>query len=285
MKCILLITSLLFLVASCSSDQPSSPDWENPKNPDKPGNSDFIGIKINASVKEANIFDNVQFTLSFDKNCNMYDIRQNYDSLVWIVPELNGFFNVMRTSEFNLSWGQSFLSEGKFLTILQGFKDNKMVLADSVTINVKNKRDILGYYWKDITENQNMIYGTPNILDSYYGIYTRKIYEDATPALEVYFSLNYKGHIPDNIIRSFYEKEQEKIAYDYITKLYGNPKLSYDKDASIIEIYKKTFKQPIGKILLPRYIWKTKTSNIVLIQDYDKWGEWHTYFVLAEPNK
>lgn len=285
MKCILLITSLLFLVASCSSDQPSSSDWENPKNPDKPGNSDFIGIKINASVKEANIFDNVQFTLSFDKNCNMYDIRQNYDSLVWIVPELNGVFNVMRTSEFNLSWGQSFLSEGKFLTILQGFKDNKMVLADSVTINVKNKRDILGYYWKDITENQNMIYGTPNILDSYYGIYTRKIYEDATPVLEVYFSLNYKGHIPDNIIRPFYEKEQEKIAYDYITKLYGNPKLSYDKDASIIEIYKKTFKQPIGKILLPRYIWKTKTSNIVLLQDYDKWGEWHTYFVLAEPNK
>lgn len=285
MKCILLITSLLFLVASCSSDQPSSPDWENPKNPDKPGNSDFIGIKINASVKEANIFDNVQFTLSFDKNCNMYDIRQNYDSLVWIVPELNGIFNVMRTSEFNLSWGQSFLSEGKFLTILQGFKDNKMVLADSVTINVKNKRDILGYYWKDITENQNMIYGTPNILDSYYGIYTRKIYEDATPALEVYFSLNYKGHIPDNIIRPFYEKEQEKIAYDYITKLYGNPKLSYEKDASIVEIYKKTFKQPIGKILLPRYIWKTKTSNIVLLQDYDKWGEWHTYFVLAEPNK
>lgn len=285
MKCILLITSLLFLVASCSSDQPSSPDWENPKNPDKPGNSDFIGIKINASVKEANIFDNVQFTLSFDKNCNMYDIRQNYDSLVWVVPELNGFFNIMRTSEFNLSWGQSFLSEGKFLTILQGFKDNKMVLADSVTINVKNKRDILGYYWKDITENQNMLYGTPNILDSYYGIYTRKIYEDATPALEVYFSLNYKGHIPDSIIRPFYEKEQEKIAYDYITKLYGNPKLSYEKDASIVEIYKKTFKQPIGKILLPRYIWKTKTSNIVLLQDYDKWGEWHTYFVLAEPNK
>lgn len=285
MKCILLITSLLFLVASCSSDQPSSPDWENPKNPDKPGNSDFIGIKINASVKEANIFDNVQFTLSFDKNCNMYDIRQNYDSLVWIVPELNGVFNVMRTSEFNLSWGQSFLSEGKFLTILQGFKDNKMVLADSVTIKVKNKRDILGYYWNDITENQNMIYGTPNILDSYYGIYTRKIYEDATPALEVYFSLNYKGHIPDNIIRPFYEKEQEKIAYDYITKLYGNPKLSYEKDASIVEIYKKTFKQPIGKILLPRYIWRTKTSNIVLLQDYDKWGEWHTYFVLAEPNK
>lgn len=285
MKCILLITSLLFLVASCSSDQPSSPDWENPKNPDKPGNSDFIGIKINASVKEANIFDNVQFTLSFDKNCNMYDIRQNYDSLVWIVPELNGVFNVMRTSEFNLSWGQSFLSEGKFLTILQGFKNKKMVLADSVTIKVKNKRDILGYYWKDITENQNMIYGTPNILDSYYGIYTRKIYEDATPALEVYFSLNYKGRIPDNIIRPFYEKEQEKIAYDYITKLYGNPKLSYDKDASIVEIYKKTFKQPIGKILLPRYIWKTRTSNIVLLQDYDKWGEWHTYFVLAEPNK
>lgn len=285
MKCILLITSLLFLVASCSSDQPSSPDWENPKNPDKPGNSDFIGIKINASVKEANIFDNVQFTLSFDKNCNMYDIRQNYDSLVWIVPELNGVFNVMRTSEFNLSWGQSFLSEGKFLTILQGFKNKKMVLADSVTIKVKNKRDILGYYWKDITENQNMIYGTPNILDSYYGIYTKKIYEDATPALEVYFSLNYKGRIPDNIIRPFYEKEQEKIAYDYITKLYGNPKLSYDKDASIVEIYKKTFKQPIGKILLPRYIWKTKTSNIVLLQDYDKWGEWHTYFVLAEPNK
>lgn len=285
MKCILLITSLLFLVASCSSDHPSSPDWEKPKDPDKPGISDLIGIKINASVKEANIFDNVQFTLSFDKNCNMYDIRQNYDSLVWIVPELNGVFNVMRTSEFNLSWGQSFLSEGKFLTILQGFKDNKMVLADSVTIKVKNKRDILGYYWKDITENQNMIYGTPNILDSYYGIYTRKIYEDATPALEVYFSLNYKGRIPDNIIRPFYEKEQEKVAYDYITKLYGNPKLSYDKDASIVEIYKKTFKQPIGKILLPRYIWKTRTSNIVLLQDYDKWGEWHTYFVLAEPNK
>lgn len=285
MKCILLITSLLFLVASCSSDHPSSPDWEKPKGPDKPGISDLIGLKINASVKEANIFDNVQFTLSFDKNCNMYDIRQNYDSLVWIVPELNGVFNVMRTSEFNLSWGQSFLSEGKFLTILQGFKDNKMVLADSVTINIKNKRDILGYYWKDITENQNMIYGTPNILDSYYGIYTRKIYEDATPALEVYFSLNYKGHIPDNIIRPFYEKEQEKIAYDYITKLYGNPKLSYEKDASIVEIYKKTFKQPIGKILLPRYIWRTKTSNIVLLQDYDKWGEWHTYFVLAEPNK
>ncbi|SHE36524.1 hypothetical protein [Dysgonomonas macrotermitis] len=279
MKNILLIFSFLFLLVSCSNDEPS----DSNRGGNHPEDSGFVRLGINTSAKDANIFENVQFTLYPDRDCTMLEVRESYDSLIWIIPELDGLFEIMRTSEFTFSWGHSFSSEGKYHTILQGFKDKKMVLADTIIVNIKNGREILGYNWKDITESQSAIYGTTNILDSRYSIYTRKLYENESPALEIYFQLESTATIPHDEQKRFYEQEQEKIIYDYITGLYDIPKLSYDKDReAITDMYKNTFKKG-DKNLLPKYIWETNTSRIVLLEVYDEWNEWHSHFVIAEP--
>ncbi|MFV0538978.1 MAG: hypothetical protein ACK5M3_16670 [Dysgonomonas sp.] len=285
MRNILLILSLSFLAYSCSNDDPSLPDrggngTDTPDNTFKP-----VRIGISASVKEVNIFDNVQFSLYPDRDCNMLEVRQSYDSLIWLVPELDGLFKILKPNGFTFSWGNSFSNEGKYHTILQGFKDKKKILDDTIVVNVKNKRDILGYNWEDIKETQPIQYGSSNIFTTRHNIYTRKIYENGSPALEIRLKLEWTGTIADEILKEYQEKEQEEKTLNYITSLYGEPKLSYKKDATaIVDTYKDAFKHG-DKKLVPRYVWETNTSRIVLLQQYGVWGEWNNYFAIAEPNK
>ncbi|MDR1092448.1 MAG: hypothetical protein LBL79_15375 [Prevotella sp.] len=285
MRNILLILSLLFLTYSCSSDDPSLPDREG-NDPDTPDNTfKPIRIGIRASAKDANIFDDLQFTLYPDRDCNMLEVRQSYDFLIWLVPELDGLLKIMRPDGFTFSWGNSFSKEGEYHTILQGFKAKKMILSDTIIVNIKNKRDILGYNWKDIKESQKGLYGTTDIFDSRYSIRTSKVYENNSPALEIYMQLQWKGTLAGEILKEYQEREQEEKTLNYITGLYGEPKLSYKKDGSaIVDTYRNTFKQG-DKTLVPRYIWETNTSRIVLLQIYGIWGEWNSYFAIAEPNK
>lgn len=285
MKNILLILSLLFLTYSCSGNDPSLPDrggngTDTPDDTFRP-----VRIGIRASTKDANIFDDLLFTLYPDRDCSMLEVRQSYDSLIWLVPEVDGLFKIMKPNGFTFSWGNSFSKQGEYHTILQGFKDKKMILADTIIVNIKNNRDILGYNWKDIKESQKGLYGTTDIFDSRYSIRTSKVYENGSPALEIYMQLQWKGTIADEILKEYQEKRQEKMTYDYLTGLYGEPKLSHTKDgATIIDTYKNTFKYS-DKTLVPRYIWETNTSRIVLLQIYGIWGEWNSYFAIAEPNK
>lgn len=274
----------MILTYSCSSDDPLLPDrGGNGTDPD----NTFIPVRIgiHASVKEANIFDNVDFTLYPDRDCNMLEVRQSYDSLVWLVSELGDSFDVMRPNGFTFSWGNSFSKEGKYHTILRGFKNNRKILDDTIIVNIKNKRDILGYNWKDIKETQKSLYGTTDIFDSRIRILTSKVYENNFPALEIYMQLQWKGTIADEILKEYQEKEQEEKMLNYIIGLYGEPKLSHDKDGTaLVDFYKNTFKYG-DKTLSPRYIWETNTSRIALLQIHGRWGEWNSYFALAEPNE
>lgn len=281
MRNILLILSLLFLTYSCSSDDPSLPDRGG--NGTDPGNTfKPVRIGIRASAKEVNIFDNIDFALYPDRDCNMLEVRQSYDSLVWLVPELDGLYKILRPNGFTFSWGHSFSKEEKYHTILKGFKDNKKILDDTIIVYVKNKRDILGYNWKDIKETQKGLYGTTDIFDSRTRILTSKVYENGSPALEIYMQLQWKGTIADEILKEYQEKEQEKKTLNYITSLYGEPKLNHEKDGTaIVDTYKNTFKHG-DKTLAPRYIWETNTSKIVLLQVHGIWGAWNSYFAIAE---
>lgn len=287
MKNLLLILSFLFLVSACSSDDPFDPNGDGNNRGDGTDNPTFVRLGIRASEKEVNIFDNIQFTLYPDRDCNMLEVRESYDSLVWLVPELDGLFKIMRPNEFTFSWSNSFYNEGKYHTILQGFKDKKMVVADTIIVNVKNRRDILGYYWKDITKTQGGLYGTADIFDSRYGIYTREVYANESPALEIYYKLGYiyENSMTDEMLKTFHEQELEKIIYNYLVQLYGEPKLSHEKDeAAIVDLYNSAFRHG-DATLSPRYIWQTNTARIVLLEMYEEWGDWNTYFALAEPKE
>ena len=285
MKNILLALFLFFFVASCSSDDPiDETGGGNPEGPKEPKN---VTVGIRVSSQKGNIFDDLQFTLFPSKDCTMLDVMRTYDSLVWYVPELDERVKILENEEgkskVKLSWANSFHNEGTYRTILRGFKDNQKGLDDTIVVSIENKRDILGYNWKDITETQPIQYGSTNVFDTRHDIYTRKIYENGSPALEIRYNLQWSGTIADEILKEYQVKEQEAKTLNYITSLYGKPKLSYEKEGTtIVDTYKNIFKHG-DKKLVPRYIWETNTSRIVLLQVYGIWGEWNSYFAIAEP--
>ncbi len=285
MRNLLFILSFLFLAYSCSND-----DIVTPTVPDDTG---FVEVKIDVTKKESNIFEKLQFTIQTPRVDSLIlnpfeslNIAACYDSLVWSIPELRGSCKVMTSSEYGYemktSWPFVFYKEGKFHTILHGYKNDKIILSDTIIINVANKRDILGYNWKDITKPEIDLHYI-DVLGDKYTIHPRKRIYEGFPSLKVDFLSDWINIISDQEKKDFCEKEQEKFAYDYITDLYGEPKLSHTKDgATIVDIYKNTFKR--GDIsLAPRYIWETSTSRIVLLEIYGEQGEWNSYFIYAEP--
>ncbi|MFV0538977.1 MAG: hypothetical protein ACK5M3_16665 [Dysgonomonas sp.] len=285
MRKLFFILPFLFLVCSCSDDDIVTPT--------DPNDANFVKVKMGVTKKESNIFEKLQFTMYSsltDKpvfiSGESIIIADSYDSLVWAVPELGRQRKVLTNIDYDFdlisSWAFVFYVDGKYHTTLHGYKNGKIILADTVAINVTNGRDILGYNWKDITTAEADLHWQ-DFFKTDYGIYTRKRIYEGFPSLKIDFLPDWNAYTEKKEKKDFCEKEQEKFAYDYITSLYGKPKLSHIKDgATIVDTYKNTFKR--GDIsLAPRYIWETNASRIVLLQTYGEEGEWNSYFVYAEP--
>ena len=93
------------------------------------------------------------------EDCTMLDIMESYDSLVWCIEGEKGRLNLLSHApgwmSFTSRWGHCFYEENHGSVILEGFKDGKVILSDSVKIDVYNKRDFLGY--KDVYKRQEQV--------------------------------------------------------------------------------------------------------------------------------
>lgn len=266
---------VLLFIASCSDHNTiNSPNGEDEED------FDPVTLKMGVSQLNANIFDNIEFWWSADRSCTMYNVRMSYDSLVWKIEGADGFFNVMRPTGMTYLWTHSFYQEGENTVVLQGFKNHEMILADTVTVNIVNNYDILGYNWDDIKESDLGVLGTARKLKGEFEIYTSRIYENGNPALKIYFHTKESGADTEN------ESDillQEKLAIDYFTNLYGEPILTSEKNPEAIAVqYESEFKYADNRVI-PKYIWDTGPSKIVLLYKKEQEGLF-MYCALAEPN-
>lgn len=279
MKNLLLILSFLFLVSSCSNDEPFT----------EPDNKDDVAlVKLQVCKQDANIFERLRFRVNTTES--QVDMSEYYDSLVWTIPEYSDatkkiwtYPNYSDNRDVEWSWEVVFYKDGKYHTILKGFKEGEVVMSDTLIVNVTEKRDFLGFNWKDITKRKGaeVYYDNYLIYPADYVIYIRQDYLNSIPLLELLINQHWSKNEDEE---EYMEKEQEKMTYDYISKLYGEPKLNYQKDAVAIATAYKAFKHKNDNYS-PRYYWETNTSCIFLIKKRFELHDYQCYIVQAEPKK
>lgn len=282
MKKLLIIFGFFLLLYSCSSDDVMDEDEGKGEEP-----TTRVSLGLHSSKLTANIFDLVQFSI-FPKGeggFTFYDLTESYDSLACVIPKLSGSFKALSTSTTGFyattSWAQTFYESGEYMTILEGYKDNVKFQIDTVVVTIENKKDILNFNWKDITENANGRAGYPNYFGEY-DIVTETAYNDGNPSLLIYFypyPLNYN----DKHYQDFFTQKQETIARNYISALYGESKLSEKEGEETLEQYYKSKFKGYDSKWIPKNVWETNTSRIVLLEDSDEELESVDYFAYCEP--
>ena len=285
MKKLIIVFVLPFLIYSCSEDNTTGID-EIPEN----NNSNTVfPLTLNASTTKGNIFENIQFTLESKMEGTMGDLADSYDSLVWSVPEINGrkkiFEYTDHSAHLTSSWGNSFYYKGKYHSILLGYKDNEVVLADTtiVTMNVNSKYDFLNIMWDDFKET----FATEivnNVFDSEFYIGVSKGIKSDTPYANIYFYPEDKIARNEDLMRKYTDERLEKNIIDYISELYGKPTLSYGDDKErLAVVYKEKFGVKYDSDI-PRYLWTVGKTNIVLLYRQDAIHV-DKYYLHAEPIK
>ncbi|MBS5979487.1 MAG: hypothetical protein KIB51_07075, partial [Dysgonomonas mossii] len=153
-KIVFILLTFLFLYSCSDGNDLGKDDGDDSGNGN---NSSSVKISLKAKAQEANIHTMMEFYLVPGEDCTMLDIMESYDSLVWRIEGEKGRLNLLSHApgwmSFTSRWGHCFYEESHGNVILEGFKDGKVVLSDSVKIDVYNKRDFLGYNWKDITSS------------------------------------------------------------------------------------------------------------------------------------
>lgn len=271
MKNFIYLILIGLFISSCSdSDTISDPD-NNGELPDQ-----GIDIKLNIKQNTGNIFELLEFSLYSEKGFSMQDARDTYDSLVWTVPNM-GRFHLFNESSFTFSWSQNFFLPSKYTSILLGYKNNKIIKADTAYITIHNDKDFLGYKWKDITKSSGHSTGYTDVLFSEYSLATYQSIKDSIPSVTL-FLWNER-----NKDEKLFAQKSEKILFNYISSLYSEPTYTEKQNEVLLKEYNKLFKDRIEGAK-PLYIWITPKLRIVLYSSYEEYGEYDEYRIHAEPN-
>jgi hypothetical protein len=281
MKNLFIPLSILLFICSCSDNS-----FDDGTDPD--GNeTGFVTISLKAKQTEGNIHDLMQFYMVPDKECTMLDVNNSYDSLIWRIQDNKGYLKLMEhtynSGSMTFSWSHSFYEEFHGYAILDGFKDGKIILSDSLKIKVNNNRDFLGFNWGDITSSDQIYTGNVNVLEPDFDISWWRRFIAGKPSINVLFQPTEDIRNDDVLAEKFYTERQEQLILDYISGLYGEPVLNIDKDgATITDTFHSIFKQEEDSFS-PRYIWETATSNIVMLQSYREPEQYYVCHIYAEP--
>ena len=284
---ILACIALPITFISCDSGSDDIDDPEGPTvcpNPD-PKPKFYPAFSMWMSKPEVNLFERTKLAIYSDDLQGVNHLLQYYDSITWDIP---GVYHKLSTfSSFLISTEQSFCLPGDYDIILSGYFDGVKIKSDTTRVKTFAKGDFLNIYWSD---NEKF--------DDYYNSY----WEDK----EKGFNLNLK-YFPDELAPyvilkynpsgDYLRKMPRAKGYlgDYITKLYGTKKFSFDSEdiskTDLIDKYNERFVMALNNILgtanfYPVAIWDTPKSHIALI---GLWDDGHAlgyhYRVIAEPKK
>ncbi|MEA4918296.1 hypothetical protein [Proteiniphilum sp.] len=260
---IFLIILLLATIFACNPN-------DDPINDIAPEDKEenIVQLKLSGSDKEINIFDITIFKVRPDKSATLLDIMDSCDSIVWYISDLQGSFNIYQPNSFIFQWGHNFFLPGEYKTYLLAYKDKKVVYGDTVSINVANNKDFLGYNWKDIKGPIGSSTG----------------YMDVLSDIELATYQSVYNNVPS--VRFFVwndsEENSDKVLSGYINKLYGTPMYKKEEGESLLDKYNELFNyREEGAI--PEIIWITPASRIVLLKVPHRL-DWREYEIYAEPN-
>lgn len=239
-----------------------------------------LRVKMNVKEKEGNIFDLMEFNLfSYsEKDFTLLDLTEAYDSLVWVCTNTNQRYKILEYSgnstHFIWKWSNCFFLPAEYETCLLGYKNNRVISADTVVVNITDDRDFLGYNWKDVVSTSDRSTGYQNVFLKGYDFSTYTVVIDGIPSLHLFLSRT------DN--EALFAQKSRQILLAYISSLYAAPTYSANGDYSLWNIYNETFKNR-GNGITPEYIWVTPKSVIALVKKYNEGSNNPEYEIYAEP--
>lgn len=268
---------IILLVSSCSeSDDILLPD--DNKDDNKKDSPVSVKIKLNVDKTEGNIFEAMIFNFFSETDFTILDLEETYDSIIWKASDISGSLKILEYgdswSNFTFKWSHNFSLPGDYKAYLFGYKDNEIICADSVSVNISNKKDFLAYDWKDITTSAQFSTGYNNTLTKEYSFATYYSIVENVPYIKLFLHNESKE---DEIS---FAKRSEKILSDYISTLYSPPAYNINDD-SFSDQYNQLFKYKKDNSH-PQSIWITPLSNIVLFKCYEEYGDYYTYEIHAE---
>ncbi|MCL1653860.1 Uncharacterised protein [Elizabethkingia miricola] len=276
MKKYILPLSFIISVISCSDR--TDGQTENKEESKTP----FTKLSLKTKQSEANIFDVVNFYLeptAKDKDVSIYDLRMSYDSIVVKTKGEDKGVVVLNAKENSLkltqTWANYYYLPETSITYLYGYKGNKIVLKDSVRVDIKNSKNFLDTNWKNFNP-EAINTGYSNITKPYY-FSIRKQKTDNTPSIILYNHWD----TPNSSDNPFYTKQSKDILKNYITKLYSKPTYTIEADGSLDQRFSDHFSAKLNGEK-PLAIWITPTSKISLME-YTAFSSNVNYKIYAEP--
>ncbi len=241
-----------------------------------------LRVKMNAKEKEGNIFGLMEFNLfSYsEEDFTLLDLTEAYDSLVWVCSNTNQRFKILEHSDngshFTWKWSNCFFLPAEYKTVLLGYKNNQVITSDTVSVDIVNNKDFLGYNWSDVGKTSTGNTGYVNVFSDEYYFVTRENVTNNIPSVSLFLS---KNNIENEA--AFFSKSKE-ILFEYVNTLYSEPTYSSSENNSLSEIYNNLFKNKKEGVT-PEYIWVTSASKIALLKEYDSIEGFSKYEIYAEP--
>ncbi|WP_413533524.1 hypothetical protein [Empedobacter brevis] len=261
----------LTAIISCTDD--SIDDTDNIIEEKQPN------LKLKVDKNENNILEMVIFTPSYDPKYPQGYYPEIFDSIVFKTSEGNNTEKIADYTGPGLTsttlWGHHFYTTGEKVATLIGYKNNKIIIEDKLTINITNSKDFLNTNWNqfEISEQNSgyINHATSNTLALYNTI------KNDTP--NILLSNSWDDLDNNNSDYEIISAEKNfKYLSNYITELYGEPKYTIENDPNIKSIFSKRFKSAISD-KNPIKIWITNKNKIALIKKN------MDYYILAEENK
>ena len=240
-----------------------------------------LRVKMNAKEEEGNIFGLIEFNLfSYsEEDFTLLDLTEAYDSLVWVCSNTNKRYKILEysdnSSHFTWKWSTYFFLPEEYKTVLLGYKNNQVITSDTVSVNIVNNKDFLGYNWGDVVSTSTGSTGYENVFwDEYYFV-TRLVVIDDTPSVFLFLHNT-------NESEAVFAPKSIQILLDYMNSLYSEPTYGSDDNSSLSEVYSNLFKNKKEGVT-PEYIWVTPVSKIALLKEYDSIEGYYKYGIYAEP--
>ncbi|WP_139249720.1 hypothetical protein [Mariniphaga anaerophila] len=239
-------------------------------------------LKLKATRTQGNIFDLMEFNMYSEEEFTSQNLIEIYDSVVWVCTNTNQRLQILESSghgsRFISKWSNCFFLPAEYETCLLGYKNNRVISADTVSVSIVNDKDFLGYNWSDVVNTSTVSTGYQNAFIKGYDFATRSVVTDNGSSLHLFLFQTNSG---DGV--AFAQKSRQ-VLLNYINSLYSAPTYSFDVDNSLSEIYNQLFRNT-GTGVTPEYIWITPKSNMALIKKYDENAGVLKYEIHAEPGR
>lgn len=272
-----ILLPMLCLIALCGCEKSTelseitgNPETETPEN-------GSLTFQLNADKTTCNLLDLTTFSISFNRTVSMWDISNQFDSIVWIVEDKDKnlhSFRIMEQQEKTFLWSHCFYYPGEYKTYLSGYKDKEETFrSETINLQVVTK-DFLGWKWNEFPDEPDQKRtGTVNLFNSDFELtYYNHLSDNGVPGWNLYI-FNSTGE--DEQV--FYEKSSD-VLYRYITRIYGAP--SIDKNSpDLAEAYTADFDYHHDHAT-PLAIWETDQTRIVQLRIDDSWP---IAYIYAEP--